>query len=240
MPWKNRDFIQHRRPLLPANPERPSWWASLGGSDCAVCTSLEVCVVCQSPALLLGTEDVAVVLRHVSLMAPAIFVCLLCPSHPKVWYDYLWKNLYPAFRTDVLAQAVPKPPFPPALRRFTRSVSESGFASGVAGCTAMIPLAVVSENTFFHCFVSRVPWTFTLVHRVMRSRLSAWLQADGGSVVCGARQAKVTMDAVLMFGLQTQQPQQTGPGHMSALKWASDVLLTWPCCSLGHSGKQII
>lgn len=73
------DFTQHRTTLLTVSTETPSHWALLGDSDCGAHVSLEVRVVHQSPAPLLDTEDAAVILRHVSPMAPAIFVCLLCP-----------------------------------------------------------------------------------------------------------------------------------------------------------------
>lgn len=70
--------------LCPQRARRPLLLGAPGGSDRAVPISLEVRVVPPSPALLLGTEDVAAVLLHVSLTSPAVFVCLLSPSQAEV------------------------------------------------------------------------------------------------------------------------------------------------------------
>jgi len=143
-----------------------------------------------------------------------------------------------------LAQAMPKLLFLPAPGHFSKRALESGSAPGVVSSTALlcclISLAMVAENTFSQCSVSRCSLG---IHACPEGdEIQNACVAPGRRWKHGLRcrpQEKVTAGAVLRFVRQTPQPPRIGPEHVSALKRGSDVLLTWPWSSLGRSGQQI-
>lgn len=90
-------------------------------------------------------------------------------------------------------RAVPKPRPLSAPWRFCKSVSESGLASGVATCPALLWYGDPSSNGFreenkylLALLCLQRSLGFHTSPGVTRSRTSARLWVDGGSVVCGA------------------------------------------------------